>query len=68
MGTGGNNVPVLVNQMRKLTTRECLRIQGFPDSFWIEPNKAQSYKQIGNSVSVLVVVRLARIMVKQILI
>ena len=52
MGTGGNNVPVLVNQI----TRECLRIQGFPDSFWIEPNKAQSYKQIGNSVSVPVVV------------
>jgi len=68
MGTGGNNIPVLVNQMRKLTTRECLRIQGFPDGFWIEPNKAQSYKQIGNSVSVPVVVGLARIMVKQILI
>jgi len=39
--------------MRKLTTRECLRIQGFPDSYKIEPNKAQSYKQIGNSVSVV---------------
>ncbi|HFU75963.1 MAG TPA: DNA cytosine methyltransferase [Arcobacter sp.] len=60
MGTGGNNVPVLVNQMRKLTTRECLRIQGFPDSFKIEPNKAQSYKQIGNSVSVPVLVGLAQ--------
>ncbi len=60
MGTGGNNVPVLVNQMRKLTTRECLRIQGFPDTFWIEPNKAQSYKQIGNSVSVPVITLLAK--------
>ncbi len=60
MGTGGNNVPVLVKQMRKLTTRECLRIQGFPDSFKIEPNKAQSYKQIGNSVSVPVLVGLAK--------
>ena len=60
MGTGGNNVPVLVNQMRKLTTRECLRIQGFPDWFEIEPNKAQSYKQIGNSVSVPVVKLLAQ--------
>ncbi len=66
MGTGGNNVPVLVNQMRKLTTRECLRIQGFPDSFWIEPNKAQSYKQIGNSVSVPVLVGLARNIVNEI--
>ena len=60
MGTGGNNVPVLVNQMRKLTTRECLRIQGFPDTYKIEPNKAQSYKQIGNSVSVPVIKLLAR--------
>ncbi|MEA2099384.1 MAG: DNA cytosine methyltransferase [Campylobacterota bacterium] len=60
MGTGGNNVPVLVNQMRKLTTRECLRIQGFPDSYKIEPNKAQSYKQIGNSVSVPVIKLLAK--------
>lgn len=59
MGTGGNNVPVLVNQMRKLTTRECLRIQGFPDSYQIEPNKAQSYKQIGNSVSVPLVTLVA---------
>ena len=46
--------------MRKLTTRESLRIQGFPDSYKIEPNKAQSYKQIGNSVSVPVVMGLAR--------
>jgi len=60
MGTGGNNVPVLVNQMRKLTTRECLRVQGFPDTFWIEPNKAQSYKQIGNSVSVPVIKSMAQ--------
>jgi len=60
MGTGGNNVPVIVNQMRKLTTRECLRIQGFPDTFWIEPNKAQSYKQIGNSVSVPVIKSMAQ--------
>ena len=59
MGTGGNNVPVLVSQMRKLTTRECLRIQGYPDSYLIEANKAQSYKQIGNSVSVPVVSLLA---------
>ena len=64
MGTGGNNVPILVQKMRKLTTRECLRIQGFPNSFKIEPNKMQSYKQIGNSVSVPVVERVAREIVK----
>ena len=60
MGTGGNNVPILVGKMRQLTTRECLRIQGFPDTFKIEPNRAQSYKQIGNSVSIPVVSLLAK--------
>ncbi len=63
MGTGGNNVPVLVKEMRKFTTRECLRIQGFPDSFKIKPNNSQSYKQIGNSVSVPVV----RLVAKEVL-
>ena len=60
MGTGGNNVPIFVNEMRKFTTRECLRIQGFPEHFQITPNTAQSYKQIGNSVSVPVIKLLAQ--------
>ena len=50
MGTGGNNIPVLVEQNRKLTERECLRIMGFPESYYIKPKSYQSYKQIGNSV------------------
>jgi len=64
MGTGGNNVPIFVNEMRKFTTRECLRIQGFPESYKITPNTAQSYKQIGNSVSVPVVKLLAEEMIR----
>ncbi|MBU1667018.1 DNA cytosine methyltransferase [bacterium] len=66
MGTGGNNVPIFVHEMRKFTTRECLRIQGFPESYQIEPNTAQSYKQIGNSVSVPVVRLLAQTILKHI--
>ncbi len=66
MGTGGNNVPIFVNEMRKFSTRECLRIQGFPDSYKITPNTSQSYKQIGNSVSVPVVRLLAEEMLKRI--
>jgi len=65
MGTGGNNVPVLVNKMRKLSTNECLKIQGFPENFKIAPDKAQSYKQIGNSISVPVVHLIAKEMIKQ---
>ena len=64
MGTGGNNVPIFVNEMRKFTTRECLRIQGFPESYKITPNTGQSYKQIGNSVSVPVVKLLAEELVR----
>ncbi|MFV0571065.1 MAG: DNA cytosine methyltransferase [Xanthomarina gelatinilytica] len=60
MGTGGNNVPVLVNQKRKLSTDECLKIQGYPENFKIKPNYSQSYKQIGNSVSVPVIKALAK--------
>lgn len=59
MGTGGNNVPILVNQKRKLSTDECLKIQGYPNNFKIRPNYSQSYKQIGNSVSVPVIKALA---------
>lgn len=55
MGTGGNNIPILVKEKRKLTERECLRIMGFPDDYYIKPNNHQSYKQIGNSVIVPII-------------
>ncbi len=64
MGTGGNNIPIFVNEMRKFSTRECLRIQGFPENYNITPNTAQSYKQIGNSVSVPVITLLAKEIIK----
>lgn len=63
MGTGGNNVPVVVNQMRKLTEKECLRLMGFPEWYKIEKNSMHSYKQIGNSVVVSVVSMLAKNMI-----
>lgn len=64
MGTGGNNVPILVKYGRKLSTRECLRIQGFPENYKIRENNSNSYKQIGNSVSVPVVTAIAENIVK----
>ena len=67
MGTGGHNVPLIKDRygIRKLTPRECARFQGFPDSFKL-PNIANShlYKQIGNSVSVPVLQRIAKEMQK----
>ena len=40
---------------RKLTPRECARLQGFPDEFVIPVSDAQAYKQFGNSVAVPVI-------------
>lgn len=59
MGTGGNNVPLL--GVRRLTPRECERLQGFPDDYTlIEYRKkpasdAPRYKALGNSWAVPVV-------------
>jgi len=38
--------------VRKLTIQECYRIMGFPDKFKLIHNKAELYKQIGNSVAI----------------
>lgn len=67
MGTGGNNVPILVDEMRKLTVRECLRLQGFPEEFKMKENYGQSYKQLGNSVTVPLIKRVAENIVKEII-
>lgn len=37
---------------RRLTPRECARLQGFPDDFKIVVSDTQAYKQFGNSVVV----------------
>lgn len=64
MGTGGNNVPVIVNYGRKFTEKECLKIMGFPEDYKIKANFHQSYKQIGNSVAVTLVGELASELVR----
>lgn len=63
MGMGGHNVPIIVDSkgIRKLTPRECFRVQGFPKSYKLPSDIADSalYKQAGNSVSVPVIKRIA---------
>jgi len=63
MGTGGHNVPIILDKkgIRKLTPRECFNLQGFPKNF-ILPEKVsdtQLYKQAGNAVTVPLVERIA---------
>ncbi len=43
---------LLVNGERRLTPREMLRLQGFPDSFEIVVSDCQTRKQAGNAVPV----------------
>ena len=47
---------------RKLTERECARLQGFPDSFKIPVSRAQAYRQFGNSVPVSVIKKISESM------
>lgn len=53
------------NRPRHITPRECARIQGFPDSFVVNPDKAFAYKQFGNSVSVPVIEAVMSDFIKQ---
>lgn len=65
-GAGSKTGLYFINGMlRKLTPRECARLNGFPDSFVISPNKNVAYKQFGNSVVVDVLQRIVEKIVKE---
>lgn len=63
MGTRKDRVHVVWDNfgVRKLTLRECLDFQGFPQEFYFPKTITiyDAYKQIGNTVSVPVIRRLA---------
>jgi DNA (cytosine-5)-methyltransferase 1 len=67
MGSGGHNVPLVKDSrgIRKLTPRETANFQGFPKSFKL-PKLADShlYHQFGNSVTVPLIEKIAKAMVK----
>ena len=50
---------------RRLTPRECARLQGFPDTFKIPVSDTQAYRQFGNSVVVPLVGNIAKLMVEK---
>ena len=52
---GASHNYLLVNGTRRLTSRELLRLQGFPDTFEIVCNDMQTRKQAGNAVPVPIV-------------
>ena len=49
---------------RRLTPRECARLQGFPDEFIIPVSDTQAYQGVGNSVAVPVIHAIAEEIIK----
>ncbi len=50
---------------RRLTPRECARLQGFPDTFKIPVSDTQAYMQFGNSVVVPLMENVAKLIVEK---
>lgn len=51
---------------RRLTPRECARLQGFPDTFKITVSDTQAYRQFGNSVVVPLMSNVAQLICSKI--
>lgn len=51
---------------RRLTPRECARLQGFPENFKIPVSDTQAYRQFGNSVVVPLMCNVAQLVCKKI--
>ncbi len=60
---GGSYNYLVVNGLRRLTSREMLRLQGFPDTFEINIPYSQLRKVAGNTVSVPVIQAIAKQMI-----
>ena len=53
-------IPQLGRNPRRLTPRECARLQGYTDDFLIPVSDTQAYKQFGNTVVVPLVTAIAK--------
>lgn len=57
-------IPQKNKNPRKLTPRECARLQGFPDTFKIPVSDTQAYRQFGNAVAVPIIELIAKEVIK----
>ena len=68
MGAGGHNVPLVKDSfgIRKLSPKECFAFQGYPMDRYVLPRIANSklYMQAGNSVTTVLIERIAKQIVK----
>ena len=60
-------IPQVGKIPRRLTPRECARLQGYPDDFTIPVSDMQAYKQFGNSVTVPLIQAVGRNVVNELL-
>ena len=63
MGSGGHNVPIILDDkgIRKLTPRECFNLQGFPMDYKLPKlSTSKLYSLAGNAVSIPVVTLIAK--------
>ena len=56
-------IPQKGKNPRRLTPRECARLQGFPDSFVIPVSDVQAYRQFGNSVVMPLMENMAKLII-----
>jgi DNA (cytosine-5)-methyltransferase 1 len=59
-----NRVPKLWDLQRKLSVKESMRLQGFPEEFSFNVSNAQAFKQLGNSVTVPLISKLVNKAIK----
>lgn len=58
-------IPIIGRYKRRLTTRECARLQSFPDDFIIDTHNQSAYKQFGNSANVTIIKTIAKELFRQ---
>ena len=58
--TDRSSLHYIPNKIRRLTPRECFRLQDFPDSFTWPVSDSQAYKQAGNSITVAVLYNIVK--------
>lgn len=64
-GAGAKTGLYLIDgKVRKLSPRECARLQGFPDDYKYARTNGQAYKQFGNSVAINVLKEITKQIIK----
>ena len=58
-----SHIPIYGPELRKLTPREVLRLQSFPESFKIIGSDSDIYKQVGNAVNVKMIEKVCRFLI-----